>query len=218
MTGQTISHFKVLDRLGEGGMGVVYRGQDLTLNRPVALKFVSPHLAASEENVQRLLREARAASSLNHPNVMTIYEVGEFEGRLFIAAEYIEGKTLRQVIRPGGVGVELTGRCARQIAGALGAAHAKGIVHRDIKPQNLMLTAEGRIKVLDFGLAFRAASEERLTRTGVVRGTLHYMSPEQLEGKPVDHRTDIFSLGVVLYEMVSGKHPFGADYDLAVLY
>jgi serine/threonine protein kinase len=188
----------------------------MELSREVALKFLSPELAGASDQTQRFRREARAASSLNHPNLVTIFDIGEFEGKQFIAQEYVPGKTVRETLAAGPSSTEAAAQVAAQIAGGMQAAHAAGVVHRDIKPENIMIRPDGVVKVLDFGIArlledATAANQKPstgLTRTGIIVGTARYMSPEQARGLPVDGRSDIFSLGVVLYEMVTGAAPF----------
>ncbi len=217
MIGRTISHYKILSKLGEGGMGVVYMAEDLTLGRTVALKFLPPDSVAREEDRARLVNEARAAAVLLHPNICPIHEISEADGRIFIAMACIEGRSLKDRIAEGPLPLEEALSIARQIGDGLAAAHAKGIIHRDIKPANIMLTAEGRPMLMDFGLA-KVSGATKLTRTGTTMGTVAYMSPEQVQGKEADHRSDIWALGVVLYEMVSGSAPFGGDYEAAMLY
>ena len=217
MIGNTISHYRILSKLGEGGMGVVYRAEDLTLGRTVALKFLPPDSVAREEDRARLVHEARAAAALLHPNICPVYEIAEAEGRTFISMAYIEGRSLKDRIAEGAIPLDEALSIARQIGDALAAAHAKGIIHRDIKPANVMLTAEGRPMLMDFGLA-KVSGATKLTRTGTTMGTVAYMSPEQVQGREVDHRSDIWALGVMLYEMVSGRMPFGAEYEAALLY
>jgi serine/threonine protein kinase/Tol biopolymer transport system component len=204
----SVSHFRILERLGRGGMGVVYRAVDLRLERTVALKFLAPDRAASEDDRRRFLREARAASVLEHPNICTLYEIGEAEnGQLFLAMAFCEGETLARRIERGPLPLSLAVDLAAQVAAGLEAAHEKGIVHRDVKPGNLMVTPGGRVKIVDFGIA-RRADQTVLTSAGTALGTTVYMSPEQLRGEPVDRRTDLWALGVVLYEMVTGEIPF----------
>ncbi len=218
MIGRIISHFRILEKLGQGGMGVVYKAQDLELDRPAALKFLTSEQVDEQRSTQRFLQEARAASALNHPNVITVYEIGKHEGRMYVATEFVEGKTLREMISPEGLGVDFTLQCVRQVVDGLRAAHSKGIVHRDIKPENLMVTADARIKIMDFGLARTLGGQEQITRTGTILGTAPYMSPEQVNGTATDHRTDIYSLGAVLYEMLSGRPPFPGEYPVAIMY
>ncbi|MBI1357110.1 MAG: protein kinase [Acidobacteria bacterium] len=220
MTGRTISHYKILDKVGEGGMGVVYKAEDERLERTVALKFL-PKAAGSEEDRARFLREARAAAALDHPNICTIYEIGENDGQAFLAMAFLEGRTLDRRIEEGPLPLKEALDIARQAAEGLQAAHRKGIVHRDIKSSNLMLTGENpsrpQVKLLDFGLA-QLAGQSKLTQTNSLLGTVAYMSPEQTQGERVDARTDVWSLGVVLYEMIAGELPFKGHYDQATMY
>ena len=218
MIGKTISHYKISDKLGEGGMGVVYKAEDIKLGRTVALKFLPPHTLVGEEDRARFVREARAAAALDHSSICTTYEIDEAEGRTFIAMAFVDGQSLDERIRSSGplepkeaVGV------AVRIAEGLGEAHEKGIVHRDIKSANIMLGSKGQVKITDFGLA-KLAGATKLTRTATIMGTVAYMSPEQALGEAVDHRTDVWSLGVVLYEMLTGKLPFMAGNDAAMLH
>ena len=217
MIGQTISHYRILSKLGEGGMGVVYRAEDLTLGRTVALKFLPPDSIAREEDRARLVHEARAAAALLHPNICPVHEIAEAEGHTFIAMACIEGRSLKDRIAEGPLPLEEALSIARQIGDALAAAHAKGVIHRDIKPGNVMLLPDGRSMLMDFGLA-KVSGATKLTRTGTTMGTVAYMSPEQVQGKEADHRSDIWALGTVLYEMVSGRAPFGGEYEAAMLY
>lgn len=214
---QRIFHYKMLEKLGVGGMGVVYKAHDTVLDRSVALKFLSPLLSENDEAKVRFIHEAKAASALDHPNIATIHEVGETEdGRLFMAMAYYDGQTLKEKIKEGSLPIPEALDYAIQMAKGLERAHQKQIVHRDIKPANIMLTEDGLIKIVDFGLA--KVGEVRLTQSGTTMGTVGYMSPEQSRGEPVDHRTDLWALGAVLYEMLTGQNPFKADYEQAVVY
>jgi serine/threonine protein kinase len=228
LVGQSIGHYQVLSLLGSGGMGDVYLATDTRLGRKVALKLLPDYLTDDESRIRRFRQEARAASALNHPNVLTIYEIEQACGRYFIATEFVEGETLRQCLKGGRLGPGEALGVAAQIADALSKAHQAGIVHRDIKPENVMLDAEGRVKVLDFGLAKYtrhfgggmsdgADAESVHTVPGMLMGTTAYMSPEQARGLAVDARTDIWSLGVVLYEMLAGRKPFGGQTPSDVL-
>ncbi len=219
MIGHTISHYKITEKLGEGGMGVVYKAEDTKLDRPVALKFLAPHLLRDDEARKRFEREAKAAARLDHPNICTVYEIDEAEGRTFIVMAFLEGRPLSERIKEGPLKLPEALSVAGQTAEGLEAAHEKGITHRDIKPDNLMLMAgsRGLVKVMDFGLA-QLAGGSKFTREGTTLGTMTYMSPEQAEGAETDSRTDIWSLSVVLYEMVAGQPPFRGDYDQVVVY
>jgi serine/threonine-protein kinase len=218
MIGQTISHYKILERLGGGGMGVVYKAEDTKLKRIVALKFLPPELTRDKEAKERFIHEAQAASALDHPNICNIHEVGETDdGQMFIAMACYEGETLKSRIAKGQLRIEEAVEIAIQVAQGLQKAHEKGIVHRDIKPGNIIITNDGVAKILDFGLA-KLAGQAKLTKTGSTVGTAAYMSPEQARGLDVDHRTDIWSLGVALYEMLTGHLPFRGDHEAALLY
>ena len=217
MIGSTISHYKITEKLGEGGMGVVYKAEDTKLERTVALKFLSPLLVQDSEVRKRFEREAKAAAALSHPNVCTVHEIDEAGGRMFIAMEFVEGDSLDKKIESGPLKLEEALDIGGQIAKGLEAAHKKKIYHRDIKPQNVIVGDDGHVTVMDFGLA-QLADRSRLTRDGTTLGTVAYMSPEQTEGSGTDHHTDIWSLGVVLYEMITGRLPFKGDYDQAVMY
>jgi TolB-like protein/Tfp pilus assembly protein PilF/predicted Ser/Thr protein kinase len=217
MIGQTISHYKILEKLGEGGMGVVYKAEDVRLGRTVALKFLPPELTRDQQAKERFIREARSASALDHANICTIYEINEADGQTFIAMAYVEGESLQDRILDRPLDLDETLRIAIQIARGLGEAHEKGIIHRDIKPANIMITAKGQVKIMDFGLAKLIGTRE-ITEKEATPGTIAYMSPEQTRGEKVDHRTDIWSLGVVLYEMLTGRRPFRGDYYQAVVY
>jgi len=218
MIGETVSHYRILEKLGEGGMGVVYKAEDSKLKRSVALKFLPADLTRDPKAKERFVREAQTASALDHPNICTIYEIDETDdGRTFICMACYRGDTLRARIERGPLSLEHAVEIATHVARGLSAAHARGMVHRDVKPGNIFITDDGQVKILDFGLA-KLAGQTRLTKTGSTVGTVAYMSPEQARGETVDHRTDVWSLGVVLYEMLTGQLPFRSQYEQAALY
>ncbi len=221
MVGKTLSHYKVLEQIGEGGMGAVYVAQDQNLGRKVALKMLRGELAGNPDRLERFRREAQAVAALNHPNIVTIHSIEESPEGSFITMELVEGKGLDRLITGDGMSAQRMLEIARPLVRALAAAHDRGITHRDLKPANIMVTGDGTVKILDFGLAkltstadsgeHRDVATQTLTQAGTVVGTIPYMSPEQVQGKPVDHRSDIFSLGVILYEMATGARPFGGE-------
>jgi Tol biopolymer transport system component len=210
-----VSHYEILEKLGEGGMGVVYKAHDTKLDRLVALKFLPPHLNASEQDNARFVQEAKAASALNHPNVCTIHDIQEHDGLMFIVMEFVDGQTLRE--KRGTISFKQAIDIGIQIADGLAAAHEKGIVHRDIKPENIMIRKDGLVQIMDFGLA-KLRGVSRLTKEGSTLGTVGYMSPEQVQGQDADHRSDIFSLGVLLYEIFTGQLPFKGVHESALMY
>jgi tetratricopeptide (TPR) repeat protein/predicted Ser/Thr protein kinase len=215
--GKTISHYKILEKLGEGGMGVVYKAQDIQLQRPVALKFLPPHVSDDAEEKARFMQEAQSASVLNHPNVTTIYGIEDSPNGIFIAMEYVEGETLKHMVEKEPLSVKKALDVGIQICEGLAMAHERGLVHRDIKSDNIMVTPRGQVKIMDFGLA-KLKGAVRLTDTGSTLGTAAYMSPEQASGEEVDQRSDIFSFGVVLFELLTGKLPFRGEHAAAIVY
>jgi serine/threonine protein kinase/tetratricopeptide (TPR) repeat protein len=217
LIGRTISHYRIVKKLGAGGVGVVYKAEDTRLKRTVALKFLLPHVLGSRDARARLIREAQAAAALKHPNICIVYEIDEIDGQTFIAMDCVEGVSLTEMLRSGRMDQDTALNIIAQVAAGLQAAHEKEIVHRDIKPANIMVTPGGEVEILDFGLA-RSADQSRITKAGTPVGTLVYMSPEQARGDEVDHRTDIWSLGVVLYEMLTGRLPFRGAGEQAVVY
>ena len=218
MIGKTIAHYKITEELGRGGMGVVYRARDTKLGRAVAIKFLSQHLGSDPEAVKRFVNEAKAASALDHQHIGTIYEANETDdGLTYIVMAYYEGETLRERIDRGGIELNEAIDIACQITDGLAKAHEKSIVHRDIKPSNIIITKDGVVKILDFGLA-KLMGSTKITRTGSTMGTAAYMSPEQAQGEAFDHRSDIFSFGSILYEMISGERSFKGEHEAALLY
>jgi serine/threonine-protein kinase len=218
MIGKTVSHYQILEKLGDGGMGVVYKAYDSRLNRYVALKFLSSQLSHNENAKNRFIREAQAASALDHPNICNVHEIDQTkDGQLFICMTWYEGETLRQKIQDRSLEINEVSNICRQLAQGLSRAHREGIYHRDLKPANIMLNLQGELKIVDFGLA-KLSSQQDLTKDGTTLGTVAYMSPEQTKGQPSDQRTDIWSFGVILYELLTGEVPFKGDYDQAILY
>jgi len=217
MIGTIVSHYRIIEKLGEGGMGVVYKAHDAKLDRIVALKFLPAYLASEGTERERFIHEARAAASLNHPNITTVYEIDEFETQVFIVMEFVEGKTLKQLIESDIPPLKKVLDIAIQVCDGLAAAHERGVVHRDIKSTNIMMTPKGQVKIMDFGLA-KLKGATKLTKAGSTLGTTSYMSPEQALGEEVDHRSDIFSFGVLLYELLTGNLPFRGEHPAAIVY
>ncbi len=214
--GTQVSHYRIISKIGAGGMGEVFLAEDTKLNRKVALKFLPPHTCQDEDYRKRFTREAQAAAGLDHPNIAGIYEVGEYSGRPFYSMQVIQGQSLKDVIAGKDLPIDRILEIAIQVCEGLQAAHDKGIVHRDIKPSNILLDGHGRVRIVDFGLASIRGSEH-LTKTGSTLGTIGYMSPEQVQGKEIDQRSDLFSLGVVLYELITKQNPFKRDSEAATL-
>jgi len=224
---KTVAHYRILDKLGAGGMGEVYLAEDTRLKRRIAIKFLFPESVADERAKKRLKREAQAAAKLDHPNICAIHEVAEEEGRSFIVMQYVDGETLESRIQRRPLELRETLEVATQVVDALAEAHSYGIIHRDIKPQNIIITVRGQAKVLDFGLAklfqerqvinSEVETQSLITEPGTIEGTVPYMSPEQVKGETMDGRSDIFSFGAVLYEAVCGRHPFAAESAAGIL-
>lgn len=217
MIGRTISHYKILEKIGEGGMGVVYKAQDTKLDRLVAMKFPPADLCCDPKAKTRFIQEAKSASAMNHPNITTIHDIDEKGGEFFIVMEFIDGKSLKEILQEKDFTLKEVFDVAIQAAEGLNAAHQKGIVHGDIKSDNLMLTQEGRVKITDFGLARLKGTTQYPDGEGI-SGTTSYMSPEQASGEDIDQRSDIFSFGVVLYEMITGQLPFSGEHYAAIIY
>jgi serine/threonine protein kinase len=215
--GTMVSHYRIVEKIGSGGMGVVYKARDTKLKRTVALKFLSPQALGSEEEKTRFVQEAQVVSTLDHPNIAKIYEFGEAEGKCFICMVYLEGKPLKEIIKNKTISIRAALEIAIKIGEGLSAAHKKEIIHGNIKSDNVMLTKEGGIKITDFGLP-TWKGESGLTKTGATLGAIQYMSPEQARGELVDRRTDIFSFGVVLYEMITGQVPFKGEDEKAIIH
>ena len=217
MIGKQISHFEILDKIGEGGMGVVYKARDLQLKRDVVLKFLSKNFVRDEDARNRFFLEARAAAALDHSNICTVYGIHQDNGRIFIVMSFIEGKSLKDRMDEGSLDLNDALDIAAQAAQGLQEAHLKGIVHRDIKPSNIMINSKGQVKIMDFGLA-KISWEEDLTKTASIVGTVKYMSPEQAQGEKLDAQTDIWSWGVMFYELLTGVYPFKGYNELSVLF
>jgi non-specific serine/threonine protein kinase len=217
MIGQTISHYKIVEKLGEGGMGVVYLAEDAKLERKVAIKLLPHNISKHSDERERLKTEAKAAASLNHSNIATIHSIEETDNHIFIVMEYIDGRELKSRIDNSPIPVDEALRISNQIADGLAAAHKEGVVRRDIKSSNIMITGDGRVKIMDFGLA-KVRGAAQVTKLGTTVGTAAYMSPEQARGEEVDQRTDIWSFGVLLCEMLTGSSPFARDYENATIY
>ena len=215
--GTMVSHYRIVEKIGAGGMGEVYLAEDTELNRRVALKFLSAQLCQDDDSRKRFKRETLSIAALKHPNIVTIYEVSEHQGRPYFAMEHVEGNSLGALIKSGKLNLDSSIDMAMQICEGLDEAHKAGIVHRDIKPSNIVIDAHGRPKILDFGLA-TIKDSEKLTKTGSTLGTVRYMSPEQAKGEKADYRSDLFSFGVVFYEMITGIAPFKGEHDAEEVY
>jgi serine/threonine protein kinase len=217
MIGKTISHYKIIEKLGEGGMGEVYLADDLKLDRKVAIKFLPSHLTNDKENVERFEREAKAAAALNHQNIITIYDILESDDQTCIIMEYVDGHSLRNILYKGFSGLGEILDIIKQICEGLSEAHKANIIHRDIKPENILIDNRGRVKILDFGLA-KLKGASKLTKDSSTLGTIHYMSPEQIRGEDIEESSDIWALGILVYEMITGQVPFKGEYDQAIIY
>ena len=217
MIGQTISHYKITAKLGEGGMGVVYKAEDTKLRRIVALKFLSTATLGDEDEKARFFREAQAAALLDHPNIAAVHDIEETDGQTFMAMAFIDGPTIGEKIKERPLKMEEALDIAIQICEGLKEAHEQGVTHRDVKPANIMLTRKGRVKITDFGLA-HLAGRSKLTKSGTTLGTPAYMSPEQALGEPTDRRSDVWGVGIVLYEMIAGRPPFVSEHEQAIIY
>jgi len=217
MIGKTVNHYKILEKLGEGGMGEVYLAEDTKLDRKVAIKYLPQHLTGDQKNVQRFKREAKAAAALNHPNIITIHDISEYDGQIFIVMEHVDGKSLREILDQYKLRLDKIIDILSQISEGLSQAHKAGIVHRDLKPENIIVGRDGRVRILDFGLA-KLKGVSKLTKETSTLGTIQYMSPEQILARGVDQRSDIWSLGVVLYEMLTCETPFEGEYEQSVIF
>ena len=216
--GKTISHYSILQHISTGGMGVLYLADDLQINRKAVLKFLPSEMENDPDINLIFKREAQAAGSLSHPNIITIYDAGIYEDKTFIAMEYIEGKTLKELIDEDKLTIERIKDISIQICEGLDEAHSKGITHRDIKPENILIDESGKVKIVDFGLAKIKNVSKEITKESSTLGTIKYMSPEQIRNQKIDHRSDIWSFGVILYEMITGRYPFKGEHDASLFY